>query len=334
MQEQTAVIALTEEINDVVAFLSPDLDVRLDVLRYQEDVYPDIGRPQDIIDKQMPQDFDIHVGIMWRRCGTPTANAPSGTVHEFRQSMKRRELTGRPIIMFYFSDESAPLPRTKEERNQFNEMMDFRDELEKIGLKMSYPDRSGFRERVRGGLLRASADVLNRTPAPSLERPKDDASALQVPARMTELAHSYDRLRESTPPSAKRTRSMTDIFGCMVTEAPTAIKSIEAFKLSRSAGERLAAIAVLRAFPCEQEVDWLAERLNPEVEAPFVGYQAAASIVQAVRSLSPDAVATLERAIERALTLARRNENDPPRIRMLEQAGRELLIKRKGPQSQ
>lgn len=332
MAEQEAVIALTEEINDVIAFLSPDLDVRLEILRYQDDVYPDMGRPQDVVEQQIPQDFDIYLGIMWMRCGTPTANAPSGTVHEFRQAMKRREATGRPIIMFYFSDEApANLPRTSEVLNQLTGVMTFRDELARIGLTMSYPDRSTFRGRARGGLLRAIADVLSRTPASHLERPAFEASALEMPARMTELARDYDNLREKAQSGVERTKAMTAVFGEMVSEAPTAIKALDALKASRSAGERLAAIAVLRAFPREQEVDWLAERLNPDIEAPFVGFQAATAIAQAVRSLPTEADARLERAIDGALTLAKRNMNDPPRIRMLDQAGRELLIKRKGP---
>lgn len=76
MAEQDAVVALAEEINDVIAFLAPELDVRLEILRYQDDVYPDFGRPQEVVDRLIPQDFDIHLGIMWMRCGTPTTSAP------------------------------------------------------------------------------------------------------------------------------------------------------------------------------------------------------------------------------------------------------------------
>lgn len=333
MAEQEAVVALTEEINDVMAFLSPELDVRLEVLRYQDDVYPDVGRPQDVVDRQIPQDFDIHLGIMWMRCGTPTANAPSGTIHEFRQAMKRREATGRPIIMFYFSDEApSSLPRTPDAICQLSEVMKFRDELAQIGLTMSYPDRASFRERARGGLLRAVADVLSRTPVARLERPNRNVSAFEVPARMAELAQSYDDVRDTMRPGAERTKRMTAIFGNMVSEAPVATKALETLKASRSAGERLAAVAILRAFPREEEIDWLTERLNPDVETPFVGYQAATSIAQAVRSLPVEVDVKLEHAIDRAMMLAKRNPNDPPRLTMLEQARRELLIKRIGSQ--
>ncbi|RNJ42396.1 hypothetical protein B5V01_08140 [Mesorhizobium erdmanii] len=333
MNEQEAVVSLTHEINDVVAFLTPQVDVRLEVLRYQDDVYPDVGGPQDVVDRQIPQDFDIYVGIMWMRCGTRTANAPSGTVHEFRDAMKRREATGRPIIMFYFSDERpAVLPRTQEELGQMGEVLKFRKELEQIGLTMAYPDQASFRERVRGGLLRAVADVLNRAPVAKVERlTQEPPPEAEVPVKIVELARAYDEVRDRMTAGPARTRSMTDIFGKMVAEAPAGIKGLELLKASKSAGERLAAIAVLKAFPQEEQMDWLAERLNPDYEAPFVGYQAATSIAQAVRSLPEQADGSLEAAIEKAITLARRNPNDPPRINTLDQAQRELLMKRRQP---
>lgn len=330
MAEQLAVVALTKEINDVIAFLAPELDVELEVLRYQDDVYPDVGRPQDVVDRQIPQDFDIHLGIMWMRAGTRTANAPSGTIHEFRQAVKRREATGRPIIMFYFSDERpAALPRTSDELSQMAEVLKFREELAQIGLTMIYPDRASFRERVRGGLLRAVADILTRVPVARLERPSREAPETEVPAKIAELARAYDDVRKKMRAGRERTQRMTEIVGSMVAEAPAAIKALELLKASESAGDRLAAVAILRAFPQEEQLDWLAERLHPEYEKPFVGYQAATSIAQAVRSLPERADHNLETAIDRAMTLARRNPDDPPRIMMLEQAQRELLLRRR-----
>jgi hypothetical protein len=150
-----------------------------------------------------------------------------------------------------------------------------------------------------------------------------------VPAKIAELARAYDEVREKMASGQDRTRRMTDIFGHMVAEAPAAIRALELLKAGELAGERLAAVAILRAFPQEEQVDWLAERLHPDRETPFVGYQAATSIAQAVRSLPGQADDRLEAAIERALTLAARNPNDPPRIRMLEQARHELHIKRR-----
>jgi hypothetical protein len=328
-------VSLAAEINDMIAFLAPVLDVRLEVVRYQDDVFPDVGKPQDVVDRQIPQDYDVHLGIMWMRCGTRTADAPSGTIHEFRQAMKRREVTGRPIIMFYFSDERpAALPRTHEELDQMGAVIDFRNELAQIGLTMVYPDRASFRERVRGGLLRAVSDLLNRAPliqAATLDRetPAKEPPVKEVPAAIADLAREYDEVRATMDSGEARTQRMSDIAGQMLAEAPTAIRVVDLLEASGSAGRRLAAIAALRAFPQEDQLDWLADRLHPDREKPFVGYEAAAAILQAVRSLPKGADGELDAAITKATALAKLNPHDPPRIRVLEQAQRELLMRQK-----
>jgi hypothetical protein len=80
VDERRAFVALVAEVNDVVSFLAPERNVQLKALQYQTDVYPDIvGNAQEVVDSQIPEDYDIHLGIMWKRAGTPTKGAPSGT---------------------------------------------------------------------------------------------------------------------------------------------------------------------------------------------------------------------------------------------------------------
>ena len=334
MEEQAAVKALAAEINDVIAFLSPHLNVRVEVIRYQDNAYPDLGRPQDVVDRLIPQDYDIHLGIMWMRCGTRTGTEQSGTIHEFRQAVKRREATGRPIIMFYFSEEPPPtLPNRAEDIEQLLRVIQFRDDLQNIGLTMTYPNRASFRERVRVGLLRAIADV-----AKSLElggRNGDEANGkiqnLPIPELMQQLAEYYESTRKSMPSGNDRTRKMTEIFSRMCSEAPSARAHLARLAASARPGERLAAIAILSAFPDEDYLDWLADRLDPATEKPFVGFQAGSALLQAVRSLSLEAEAELRASIGKALQLAQRNPADPPRISVLREAQHELELRKRRP---
>ncbi len=336
MEEQVAVKALVAEINDVIAFLSPHLDVRVEVLRYQDDVYPDVGRPQEVVDRGIPKDYEIHLGIMWMRCGTPTKTEDSGTIHEFRQAMKRRDATGWPIIMFYFSDEPPPvMPSKLEEIEQLSRVIKFREEMQNIGLTMTYPNRASFRERVRAGLLRAIADV-----AKSADRTgtAGNGAAVEVqnapiPEGMRKLAKSYDSIRKTLPPGGDRTRRMASIFSSMCFEAPSARSHLAQLSNSASAGERLAAIAILSTFPDPEYLDWLTDRLDPDTETPFVGFQAGSALLQAVRSLSLEAETELRVSLDKALELAQRNPNDPPRINVLIQAQRELGSRNKQPKA-
>jgi hypothetical protein len=288
LEEQDAVIALVSEINDVVAFLSPHLDVRVEVVRYQDNTYPDIGRPQDVVDRHIPQDYEIHLGIMWMRCGTPTTSESSGTIHEFRQAAKRREATGSPIIMFYFSEEPPPsMPKNSADLEQMGMVLKFREELQNIGLTVTYPNRKSFRDRVRVGLLRAIADV-----AKAVERNGKSLNgnpSEPIAKAMQNLSLEYELTREKMRSSYDRTKAMTSIFASMCSEAPMARQHLSTLSESVNAGDRLAAVAILSVFPDRVYLEWLANRLDPETEKPFVGFQAGSALLQAVLSLSPEA---------------------------------------------
>src|SRR5215467_10427693 len=66
------------------------------------------GSVQTVIDNQLPRNADgsiaynLYVGLMGRRIGTPVAGVASGTVHEFNEAKASFEQTGKPHILFYF----------------------------------------------------------------------------------------------------------------------------------------------------------------------------------------------------------------------------------------
>src|SRR4051812_22297668 len=85
--EREALSRLVRDINDVLAFLAPERRLTLELVRYETHAYPDVGAPQDVINRQIPIDYDIFVGVMWKRAGTPTKNAGSGTIEEFHRAL-------------------------------------------------------------------------------------------------------------------------------------------------------------------------------------------------------------------------------------------------------
>ncbi|MGO6679598.1 hypothetical protein [Rhizobium leguminosarum] len=326
-EERNALSSLISEINDVVAFLAPERNVNLKLIHYETNVYPNIGSaPQDVINSQIPIDYDIHFGVMWKRCGTPTKSADSGTVEEFDRALAHREKTGKPTIMFYFSNEEISLPTTDEEIEQLRKVMTFRRRLETIGLTAAYPTRDEFRERARIGLLRAVADIL-RDDMPSRELDEEAVASPALNENLGALARQYDQVRLEMQPGSRRTRRMTTILEDMKAEAPAAQGSLAFLMSDSSAGHRLAAIALLQVFPSRQHVPWLTDRLDPELETPFIGYQAAMALLQAVRSLPSADCELLKSEIARSHELASRNPHDPPRIAALEYALQELKVK-------
>src|SRR3990172_4482659 len=89
-------------VNQVSRMLGESLGVVLEVVDWKTHVVPDMGRPQEVINQQV-RDYDIFVGILWKRFGTPTGVAESGTEEEFNIAYGNWQKFGRPRILFYFS---------------------------------------------------------------------------------------------------------------------------------------------------------------------------------------------------------------------------------------
>lgn len=107
--------------------------VDLDAIRCETHAWPDVGDDaQDVINKQIGE-FDILVGIMWRRFGSPTKRAKSGTGEEFERAYSLFKKHGRPKVMFYFR--ITPFYTTDlKELTQFRKVVEFRKALERLGV--------------------------------------------------------------------------------------------------------------------------------------------------------------------------------------------------------
>jgi hypothetical protein len=324
--ERESLARLIADINDVLTFLAPEPRITLELVRYETHAYPDVGQPQEVINRQIPIDYDIFIGVMWRRCGTPTKTAKSGTIEEFRRAYDKRRQSSLPKIMFYFCDEPIPMP-SRDDLRQLEEVVKFRSELASIGLTQSYPRHEQFGEFVRGGLLRAIRDLINDTATGARAargatgagtvRPQDQKEFL-------DLAAEYEEIRLKMKSGWDRTQRMAAIFSSMTAKAATVKEMLPEFQRSPSAGIRLGAIAVLKSFPDPAHVEWLADRLDPDNDKPFVGYQAAVALLEAVQSLPVSSCDTLRKALGRASELAGRLPDDGDRIRVLEAAKAEL----------
>jgi hypothetical protein len=332
-EERNTLAKLLADINDVLAYLTPEKGLSLELVRYETHSYPDIGAPQEVINREIPVDYDIFVGIMWKRAGTPTATAPSGTIEEFNRACERRKQGSLPRIMFYFCDQPIPVP-TATELQQLAEVVKFRSQLASQGLTAAYPSHAEFGDHVRGGLLRAIRDILSETVPSAIsaalppEPPPVDAASREA---ALQLAKEYDQIRGKMPAGDERTRIMEAVFSRMKITAPKVQGSLSAFQQSSSAGERLMAIAVLDMFPEANHLAWLAERMDPEQEKPFVAYHAAVALLDAVTNLPSEDCAKLEAALAEAKKLALRLKGDPARLNVLALAEEELARKCQNP---
>ena len=135
-----------------------------------------VQTPQDSIDSQLP-DCDIYLGILRTHFGTLTANYGSGTEQEFRAALERFDSEGKPWISFYFYSGPVQL-RSREEREQYDKVCEFRDELEQKSLgvvgryKKLRGSRDAFVEQVKTNLSKLAQqfiDELEKTDPPKEE---------------------------------------------------------------------------------------------------------------------------------------------------------------------
>ena len=77
--------ALDGVVDELQRTLGQDRPLFLDYVRYETHAAPAMGDVQAVITEQLDlKDIDLFVGILWKRFGTPTPRAGSGTEDEFQ----------------------------------------------------------------------------------------------------------------------------------------------------------------------------------------------------------------------------------------------------------
>ena len=142
-------------VDDVNKSNAADRGLRLEAVQWETDSYPGFHQdgPQGLIDGVLRiEDCDLLIGIFWKRFGTATKDAQSGTEHELRLAYRTWENTGRPQIMVYFCQKPY-LPQSKEETDQWGQLLEFRKAFPKEGLWWPYKGPSEFGKLLRTHLV-------------------------------------------------------------------------------------------------------------------------------------------------------------------------------------
>lgn len=171
---------LEEVINEFNVTWGDTHRVRLELLKWETHTRPGIGEsPQDVVNQQIGDEYDIFLGIMWGRFGSPTNRAESGTEEEFNRAYSRWKTSPSNLqIMFYFKE--AGIPPAKMDLEQLAKVKRFRRRIEAEcgGLCHEFESTEEFRTKMRIHLSKVVQDWLAdtggraTTPAPA---PASDA---------------------------------------------------------------------------------------------------------------------------------------------------------------
>jgi Domain of unknown function (DUF4062) len=162
---------LEEVIRELNLTWSRTLHVRLDLVRWETHGYPGMGTDsQDVLNRELPADADIFIGLMWGRYGTPTGRAGSGTEEEFNRALDRYRRDPSSVqIMFYFKD--APLSPSDIDPEQLGRVQRFKASLgAEGGLYWKFVALDDFERLLRLHLARQIQEFVGspiRTSTPA-----------------------------------------------------------------------------------------------------------------------------------------------------------------------
>lgn len=164
--------------------------------RTWEKTYPDIGKAQSVINKQIPiEESDIFVGIFWYWFGKPPGLSQrkgaksylSGTEFEIDKAFRARKKNNdsqRPVIMLYRKMDPLPVSMTDDEYLQFPRVIEFFKQCESIGKHPSQVARfqkNDFYTILKDHLILALKNLrsidLEKTTAREKQSPRSNKNA-------------------------------------------------------------------------------------------------------------------------------------------------------------
>lgn len=155
--------AKVETVASMLKPLADALDIALDVSDWSA-VVPDMGRPEQVIlDQLKPTEWDVFIGILWHRFGTPPAGQNpqtrkeylAGTEEEFKTAYRLWQQHQKPRIMIYRCTRSVPLDAL--DPDQYKRVKDFFEQFDAVkgehpGLYQTFDTTEAFEKLLLNNL--------------------------------------------------------------------------------------------------------------------------------------------------------------------------------------
>ena len=158
--ERAALESVVAELNKT---WSKSLGLRLDLIKWETDVHPGFGEyPQDVINTQINDEYDIFIAIFWGRVGSPTKMHDSGTLEEFERAYARYLQDRKSLdILVYFKDQ--PISPSRMDYKQLAKLDEVKSMLgEKGGLYWAFDNTKDFESLLRGHLSKVAQEWSSR----------------------------------------------------------------------------------------------------------------------------------------------------------------------------
>lgn len=170
--------ATSEVINELNITHGAKNGYVLELRKWETHAVPGIAsnHVQELINEDVGQDYDIFIGMLWTKFGTPTNDAESGTEEEFNIAYQKY-LTNSNLVKVLFYFKNAPMAPSEINPEQLIKVQNFRKILkEKKVLYDEFDDVEIFKKYLRmhiphriDELKKSSGIDLVNTDSPSEE---------------------------------------------------------------------------------------------------------------------------------------------------------------------
>ncbi len=184
--------------------LADYLDIEIDVLDWRL-VVPDMGRAEQVIlDQLKPTEWDVVIGILWHRFGTPPGGKDpetgkeflGGTEEEFKTAYRLWQQHGKPRIMMYRCTRQVSLDAIDFE--QARRVKEFFAQFEAVkgehpGLYQTFDTADAFEKLLLDNLQRLLLDYNERIKGKPVSPEVVQAYAPKIPENLPRRAPFFGR---------------------------------------------------------------------------------------------------------------------------------------------
>lgn len=269
--EREALEEVIKELNDT---WSDTLGISLALVKWETHAFPGFGDDaQAVVNVEIGDDYDIFIGMLWGRFGTPTERTESGTEEEFEKAYSRYcEDPSSVKLMFYFKQQA--IPPACIDTAQLSKVKDFQKRIrQRGGLDWLFENLEDFTKYLR---IHLSRQVQEFCKAASAAKPFIDKAVTQVEMTPAEPLPTSDKadaeegfldlLEEGAEQfelvfevSQRMTKLMLELVKSVDSRAEE-LKSID-FSVGKGDIKRAKRIINLSA----QDMDVFAERMEAEI---------------------------------------------------------------------
>jgi hypothetical protein len=157
-EERISASQIIEELNKI----NPIENIEFELIKWETHTYSGIGDDaQDVINKEIDDNYDIFIGLMWKKFGSPTKRSSSGTEEEFLRALEIYNRKSQPIkILFYFS-QTAISPKDID-TEQLDKINQFKTSLQETGVYYwDYSNIKEFEGFLRVHISKAARELIN-----------------------------------------------------------------------------------------------------------------------------------------------------------------------------